>query len=49
MLSPARKLIEDHLEFWPAFKEGREITAWAYLTLEFAGSLSRVYMEEADT
>ncbi len=48
-VSAARKLIEDYLEFWPAFKEGREITDWAYLTLEFAGELSRVYMEEAGT
>ncbi len=49
VLAPARELIEDYLEFWPGFKEGREITAWAYLTLEFAGEFSRVYMAESDT
>ena len=49
VLAPARDLIDDHLEFWPGYKEGREITAWAYLTIEFAGEFSRVYMEESDT
>ena len=49
VLATARELIEDYLEFWPGYKEGREITSWAYLTLEFAGELSRVYMEESDT
>jgi len=45
----AEQVIDDYLEFWPGFREDREITAWAYLTLEFAGELSRVYMEESDT
>ena len=49
VLAPARKLIEDYLEFWPAYKEGREITAWSYLTFEFAGEFSRVYMQDSET
>jgi TonB family protein len=49
VLQAARKIVLDYLEFWPGYKEGREITAWARLTIEFAGDNTRIYMEEADT
>lgn len=48
VLPIARKLIEEHLRFQPAFKEGREIAAWVDLTVEFAGTLSRIYVDSAE-
>jgi len=49
VLQTARKIVLDFLEFWPGYREGREITAWARLTIEFAGDHTRIYMEEYDT
>lgn len=45
----ARDLIDDHIKFWPAYKQGRAATGRVNLTIEFAGELSRVYLEEAET
>lgn len=49
VMSAAQKLIGDWLKFSPAYKEGREITASVYLTIEFAGEYSRVYLESDET
>jgi len=49
VLRAARDVIEDHLKFWPGYKEGRPVTGWVNLTIEFAGELSRVVAEETGT
>ncbi len=45
----ARDLLEDHIRFWPAYREGRQVIGWVNLTIEFAGELSRVYLEGEET
>jgi len=49
VLGAAQDLIEDFIEFWPGYNASGEITAWIYLTIEFAGEHSRVYLEASET
>jgi TonB family protein len=49
VLSLARELLEDHIKFWPAYREGRQVIGWVNLTIEFAGELSRVFVENSET
>ena len=49
VMRAARDLIDDHLKFWPAHKEGRAALGWVNLTIEFAGELSRVFLEGEET
>ncbi len=44
----ARSLIR-RLDFAPAFRGGRDISAWVDLVFEFAGPESRVYLESRET
>jgi TonB family protein len=45
VLPAAHQILEDRIKFWPAFREGRQVTGWVNLTIEFAGELSRVYLD----
>lgn len=45
----ARDLLQDHIKFWPAYRGGREVVNWVNLTIEFAGDLSRVFLENEET
>jgi len=49
VMSEARDLLDDHIRFWPAYREGRQAIGWVDLTIEFAGELSRVYLEGSET
>lgn len=49
VMRAARELIDDHLKFWPAYKEGRAATGRVDLLIEFAGELSRVVLERTET
>lgn len=49
VLRAAREVIDDHLKFWPAYKEGHAAIGWVYLKIEFNGELSQVVLEEAET
>lgn len=49
VLRAAREVIDDHLRFWPAYKEGHAATGWVHLRIEFAGELSRIVLEQAET
>lgn len=49
VLSLARELLDDHIKFWPAYREGRQVIGWVNLTIEFAGELSRVFLESSET
>jgi hypothetical protein len=49
VLRAARELLDDHLRFWPGYKEGRPVTGWVNLRIEFAGELSRVVLDGTGT
>lgn len=49
VMSAARKLLEEHIRFWPAYKEGRQVAATIDLVVEFAGPDCRVYIESSET
>lgn len=49
VLGLAREVLDDHIRFWPAYREGRQAIGWVNLTIEFAGDLSRVFLERSET
>jgi TonB family protein len=49
VMSVARDVLEDHIKFWPAYREGRQVIGWVNLTIDFAGEFSRVYLEGDET